>query len=315
MTEQSIVLSKESMAPSDLAHAFAASGYFDKVNKVSQALVKIIAGQELGLGPTASINGLHYIDGSLSPGANVMATLIKDSPLHNYKILELDNEKCTIRFFERFNEDDEFEEMFPDVTFTMDDAAKAKLMKPRSAWEKHEKNMLFARAMSNGFKWHTPQLSKGTPLYDKAEFDSVPEWEETEVVAADPIDVDALDSAVIEDPELAPDDAVEPSVAGADGERLPNQWELEIVEKAVDLGFANANPHAVNILNKSPFASVPYTELDMELAIAWFACWSAIGEQGEWENTDQKRAAALSSWATKEDREGYRALAIDALGG
>ena len=149
-----------------------------------------------------------------------MATLIKDSPLHNYKIIELDNEKCTLRFFERFIVSEEFEQMHPDVTFTMDDAAKAKLMKPRSAWEKHEKNMLFARAMSNGFKWHTPQLSKGTPLYDKTEFDSVPEWDETEVEVVDSpvIDVTQLDQALgLEDPELSlPQEAVEPSVTSAE---------------------------------------------------------------------------------------------------
>ena len=319
---QTIVLSKEKLSPTEMAHAFAASGYFDKTTKVSQALVKMIAGQELGLGATAAINGLHYIDGSLTPGSNVMATLVKDSPLHNYKIIELTHVLCTLRFFERESVEDKLEAMSPDVTFTIDDAQRAGLIKPRSAWEKWEPNMLFARAMSNGFKWHTPQLSKGTPLYDRTDFDSVEEWEETDVELSEE-KLEELPSAnildegdpVAEDPELSGNEPTEEGVTSAGGERLDNQWEEEILDKACDLGFARAPAHAVNILNKSPFLGVPYMELNLTLAIAWFVCWSSIGENNKDLDGDAKKAKALLSWGVKEDREGYKAIAVSSLGG
>ena len=219
--------------------------------------------------------------------------------------------------------DGEFLEMTPDVTFTMDDAATAKLIRPRSGWEKHPPNMLFARTMSNGFKWHTPHLAKGNALYDRDEFAGVEPWEETEVVEVDALpsvdmkEIESMDDNLLaEDPAVSGDDEpMEQGVTSAGGERLENQWEPEILSKAVDLQLARAAPHAVNILNKSPFQNVPYMELSMEHGIAWFFCWLAIGSGQPELEKEEKRAAALTSWGTKEDREGYKALAIDALGG
>ena len=32
-------------------------------------------------------------------------------------------------------------------------------------WRKYPKNMLFARAISNGVKWHCPDVMNGQPVY------------------------------------------------------------------------------------------------------------------------------------------------------
>ena len=43
--------------------AMVASGYFSDMKQISQAVVKIQTGQELGLPPIASITGIHIIQG------------------------------------------------------------------------------------------------------------------------------------------------------------------------------------------------------------------------------------------------------------
>ena len=159
------------VSPFELARAFAASGYFDDARKISQALVKIAAGQELGLGPLASMTGINLIEGEISLSANLMAALIRRSRVYDYKILELTNQKCVIRFFRKRGS--KWEAMEPDSTFDVTDAQVAGLLKPRSAWEKYARNMHFARALSNGFRWHCPELAGGAPLYTPEEFGQV----------------------------------------------------------------------------------------------------------------------------------------------
>src|SRR5574340_1196905 len=45
----------------DMAKVFVQSGFFQDVKSLSQAAVKIMAGQELGFGPFASLNGVYII--------------------------------------------------------------------------------------------------------------------------------------------------------------------------------------------------------------------------------------------------------------
>jgi hypothetical protein len=55
--------------------------------------------------------------------------------------------------------------------FSMDDARAAGLVKehPKSAWRAHPRNMLFARAMSNGVRWYCPDLTGGVSVYTEAD--------------------------------------------------------------------------------------------------------------------------------------------------
>lgn len=140
----------------------AASGYFKDVREISQAVAKVLAGQELGFAPLASLTGIHLIEGKITLSANLIATLVKRHPDYDYSIKSLDNEQCTIVFLERG-------EMIGESAFTIEDATRAGLIKPRSAWGKHPRNMLFARAISNGVKWFCPQLTSGAPVYTPGE--------------------------------------------------------------------------------------------------------------------------------------------------
>ena len=141
-----------------VAKALADSGYFPDAKAFSQAVVKVMAGAELGLAPFASMGGIHIIQGRPALGANVIATLIKNDPRYDYRVLELTDSVCRIQFFEAGQACGVSE-------FTAQDAKKA----GTKNMDRYAKNMLFARAMSNGAKWFVPGVFGGAPVYTPEE--------------------------------------------------------------------------------------------------------------------------------------------------
>lgn len=140
--------------------AMVASNYFSDAKSISQAIVKIQAGAELGLPPFASMTGIHIIKGKPVLGANVLATLVKNDPRYDYKVKVMSDEVVTIRFYENGV-------MVGESSFSADDAKKAGTQN----MVKFPRNMLFARAMSNGAKWYTPGIFGGMPVYTPEDFD------------------------------------------------------------------------------------------------------------------------------------------------
>lgn len=132
---------------------FAASGLFTDVKTEAQAVVRILAGQEIGIPAFAAISGIHIIQGKPTIGAGLMASRVKGSGKYNYKVKEHSEKLCSIDFFEAG-------ELIGNSTFTLEDAKKAQTKN----LEKFPKNMLFARALSNGVKWYTPDIFAG-PVY------------------------------------------------------------------------------------------------------------------------------------------------------
>lgn len=140
------------------ATALQASGYFSDVRSQAQAVVKVMAGAELGLPPFAAMTGIHIIQGKPALGANVIATLIKNDPRYDYRVMEHTDAVCRIQFFENG-------EPCGISEFTAQDAKKA----GTKNMDKYPKNMLFARAISNGAKWYTPGIFGGAPVYTPEE--------------------------------------------------------------------------------------------------------------------------------------------------
>lgn len=140
------------------AQHLAKSGFFTDAKSISQAVVKVMAGQELGLPPFASMSGIHIIQGRPALGANVIATLIKNDPRYDYLVNEMTDSVCDISFFEHGKE-------IGVSTFTAADATRAQTKN----MNKFPRNMLFARAISNGARWYTPGIFGGTPVYTPEE--------------------------------------------------------------------------------------------------------------------------------------------------
>ena len=141
-----------------MAEAFARSGFFKDANDQAKAVVKIQAGRELGIPPVAAMTGINIVQGKISLSANIMASLVKRHPLYNYHVDELHEDACIISFL------DSNGDQLGVSTFTMGDAQKAGLAGGVN-WKKYPRNMLFARAMSNGVKWYCPDVMGGVPAY------------------------------------------------------------------------------------------------------------------------------------------------------
>jgi hypothetical protein len=161
-----------------LGKIFTESGMFPDIKSAQMAVVKIMAGQEMGIGPFQAMNGIHIIQGKATVGAGLMASQVKSSGKYDYKVVQQDDKACIIEFYQG-------KDKIGASKFTIEDAKKA----GTKNLDKYPANMLFARAMSNGVKWYTPDVFNG-PVYTPDEI----QVEETtaEVVMLAPDVVDAL---------------------------------------------------------------------------------------------------------------------------
>ena len=130
-----------------IAELFAQSGMFSDAKGAAQAFVKIQAGQEIGLSPFASMSGISIIMGKLTFGASIVASKVKGSQKYDFKVKELTDLVCSIDFFEGKN-------LLGNSTFTIEDAKK----QATKNLDKFPRNMLYARAISNGQKWFCPDV-------------------------------------------------------------------------------------------------------------------------------------------------------------
>lgn len=144
-----------------VSKALAQSQRFGQLS-IEAAFVSVLAGQELGIPPFAAITGIHVIQGKPVLGAGILAGLVKASPKYDYRVHEHTDEVCVIAFFEGGDH-------VGDSSFSMADAKKAGLLK-NPTWTNFSRNMLFARAMSNGCAWYCPDLTMGR-VYVEGEFD------------------------------------------------------------------------------------------------------------------------------------------------
>jgi hypothetical protein len=148
----------------------AQSGMFSDLQRdPAKAIVKIIAGQEMGIPPVEACRGLDIIQGQVAIGAGLMASKIKASDKYDYKVLKWDNEACLIHFFERNPETGKMEFAGPSE-FTMADARAAALA-TKDNWRKWPRNMLFSRAMSNGQSIYAPDIFQVGKVYTPEELD------------------------------------------------------------------------------------------------------------------------------------------------
>lgn len=165
-----------------IGKAFAESGMFADIKSAAQAVVKIQAGQEMGIPPFASMSGIHIIQGKPTVGAGIMASRVKSSGKYDYKVVEQSETKCSIDFYQG-------REKLGNSTFTIEDAKKA----GTKNLDKFPKNMLFARAISNGQRWYCPDVFT-TAVYTPEEManDSAPTVDVPHEVIPEQQDIDLV---------------------------------------------------------------------------------------------------------------------------
>jgi hypothetical protein len=127
-----------------------ASGDYPTVRSAAQVVVRALVGREKGLSFFDALAAVYIVGGRPTFTANALAGFVKRSGRYDYRIKTLTNDLCEIVFFDRGKE------VFTS-SFSMEDAARANLVKGTN-WRFYPRNMLFARAISNGVRWACPDL-------------------------------------------------------------------------------------------------------------------------------------------------------------
>ena len=161
---------------------FVKSGFFADTRDAAQAIVKVMAGQELGFAPIASMTGVYIVKGKVSLSANLIAAAVKRSGRYTFRVRQHDAKICEIEFFELDKAGNK--ESIGVSSFTMQEATQAGLASS-ATWKNFPRNMLYARAMSNGAKWYCPDVFGG-PVYTPDELGATIDGETGEVIDIEP---------------------------------------------------------------------------------------------------------------------------------
>jgi ribosomal protein L10 len=161
-----------------LAQLFVQSGFFADVKDVAQAAIKILAGRELGIGPFEAMSQIHVIKGKVAMSAGLMAARIKRSGRYDYRVLQLSDTIAELEFTDRGK-------AIGTSRFTTEDA-KAAGLASNDMYRKYARNMLFARAISNGVRWHMPDLFGGS-MYTPEELTTATVVEDVPAIEAAPV--------------------------------------------------------------------------------------------------------------------------------
>jgi len=190
------------------ANAMHASGYFGDVKSQAQAMVKVLAGAEIGLPPFASMTGIHVVNGKPVIGSNLIATLVKNDPRYDYRVKRSDNEACVLAWYEGGKPVGE-------SMFTIQEANAAGLTS-KQTWKAYASDMLFARALTRGARRYAPGIFGGAPIYTPDEM-GVDTDEDGHIVQGEVINVTppaangkaqpAADSGPLPDDELTIEEA------------------------------------------------------------------------------------------------------------
>ncbi len=212
-----------------LGQIFVQSKFFNDATDAAKAIVKVMAGAELGFPAIASMTGVNIIQGKVSLSANLMACAIKKSVKYNYKVKQLDEKGCILEFFE----DGESVGLSP---FMVGDAQKAGLT--TGNWQKYFRNMAFARALSNGAKWFCPDIFGG-PVYTPDELGATVN-EEGDVIdlPAEPMIEPEPEPAAVE---AEPDPAEEPESSMSLADDAPDDPRAQLRWLARKLGYEDKN--------------------------------------------------------------------------
>ena len=148
-----------------IGQTMAKSGMFPDVKDGAKALVKILAGKEIGVTPFQAMTNIHIIQGKATMGANLMAAKVKGTGKYDYQIIKLSNTSCSILFRQRDNLAEGGWKDLGRFTYSIEDAERAGLVKEGSSWVKYPQNMLFARAISSGVRVYCPDVFNGNLVY------------------------------------------------------------------------------------------------------------------------------------------------------
>jgi hypothetical protein len=125
-----------------MAKHAAESQMYKTIGREADVMMRMLAARELGIPPMQALNGgLRIIEGNMEISARMMNAMIRRAK-HKIIIVESTDERCTLKGVRADNGDT------ATVTYSVEDAARAGLIKEKGGWKKVPADMCFARALS-----------------------------------------------------------------------------------------------------------------------------------------------------------------------
>lgn len=141
-SRSSIPSEHEMMVYHTMAEQAVSSKMYRGVGEKAGVMMIMLAARELGIPPMQALNGgINIIQGKVEVSARMMSALIRKS---GHQITVKDNSHTSCTLLGRRNDTGEILE----VSYTLDEAQKAGLIKAGGGWAKCPKDMCFARALS-----------------------------------------------------------------------------------------------------------------------------------------------------------------------
>lgn len=139
----SLIPSEHEMAAyQTMAAKASASQFFTKLGGEGGLLSIMLLARELGIAPMEAIfGGMNCIQGKVEISPRLMNKMIRQAG-HMVEIVECTDMSCTLKGIRTDTNESYI------MTYTLEDAKKARLIRPDSGWEKYPSDMLFARCIS-----------------------------------------------------------------------------------------------------------------------------------------------------------------------
>ena len=132
----------EMMVYDTMAKQAVSSKFYRNFGDVSAVMTIMLSARELGISPMAALNGgLNIIQGKVEISARMMNAMIRRAG-HSVQTVGCNETECQIKGKRQDNGDEET------ISYTIEDAKKAGLVKVGGGWTKYLADMLYARALS-----------------------------------------------------------------------------------------------------------------------------------------------------------------------
>lgn len=130
-----------------------ASQVFSQFRTPAEVAVAVLAGREQGLRSIESLNSVFFVNGRPTWTANALAGFVKKSRRYDFRVKTRTETTCELVFLQ------DGQEVGTSV-WTLKDAERAGLA-GKDVWRKYPRQMLFARALSEGVRVYCPDLIAG----------------------------------------------------------------------------------------------------------------------------------------------------------
>jgi len=206
-----------------------------------QAAAIMVKGVELGLSLSGSFEYIHIVEGKPSLSPRGALALIMSSPLNGGVKIDEKADSCTV-WMKRADNGFEFT-----ITWTLDDAQRAGVVKPGSGWERYPANMLRWRTIGFVADVVFPDVTGGMKRSDEFGADLTPSGDVIEgswrAVEAAPMTAPTVEPPAEAAPAITLSELVEQygaeAVMQANEGQIPGT-EAEVAEVASKLGATNA---------------------------------------------------------------------------